>query len=105
MARIGRTSFTGTTGKEYKFDVYTTDTQFHIPGCVYIFTKRNRNQYTPLFIGQTQDPSRDLPKHEKLPCLREHGVNSICVLQESNMAKRLAIEDNLIAYRKPICND
>ena len=104
MESIGREPFTGTTGEVYFFDVYTTDTQFNIVGCVYIFTKRNGNQYTPLYIGETQDPIREIPNHEKWPCLRQHGVDSICVLEESNVGKRINIKNDLIAYKKPPYN-
>ena len=105
MAQIEPVTFTGASGKTYTFTAYTLDTTFNEVGAVYIFTKQENRAYTPLYIGQTDNLNRRISNHEKWPCVRQNGVNSICVLVENNQLSRVAIERDLLATRNPPCND
>ena len=95
MAELGGVTFYGASGTEYDFIAYTTDTTFNDVGAVYIFTKRNlysdgSYKYTPLYIGQTNSLSDRIPSHEEWPCVRKHGVNSICIHRDASRSSRLA---------------
>ena len=104
MAQIETVTFTGSSSEKYDFTAYTTDTAFNEVGAVYIFTKRENSRYTPLYIGQTDNLKERIPNHEKWPCVRRNGVNSICVLSDSSQSSRLQTESDLLDKRNPPCN-
>lgn len=112
MAKIEDVIFEGDSGKRYDFIAYTADTTFNDVGAVYIFTKRNlysdgSYKYTSLYVGQTSSLQDRIPSHEKWPCARKYGVNSICIRLDANVSSRLAIEEDLINWgnSRPPCND
>ncbi len=105
MGQIGTVTFTGASGKTYTFTAYTLDTTFNEVGAVYIFTKQENRAYTPLYIGRTNNLKQRISNHEKWPCVRRYGVNSICVLVESSALSRLQIESDLLDMGNPPCND
>ena len=102
MAKIADVTFTGQSGKEYKFGVYPRDTNFKDVGGVYVFSKIND---TPLYIGQTHSfEDRRLTHHEKWACADPLGGNVICTYRESNETQRKAKERDLIDAYQPPCN-
>ena len=112
MTRIEGVTFYGASGTKYNFTAYTADTTFNDVGAVYIFTKRYRGtdgsyKYTPLYIGQTNSLSDRIPSHEEWPCVRRHGVNSICIHADDSRSSRLAKERDLInrGSSPPPCNE
>ena len=105
MPIIDTVTFPSHSGNKYTFTAYTTDTVFLQVGAVYIFTKQVNNSYTRLYIGQTDNLDQRISNHEKWPCVRLHGANSICVLEESGAFSRLQIEQDLIALGNPLCNE
>ena len=104
MTQNATVNFTGASGKKYSFIAYATDTAFNEVGAVYIFTKQENNSYAPLYIGQTDNLKERIPNHEKWPCVRRNGVNSICVLSDSSQSSRLQTESDLLDKRNPPCN-
>ncbi len=112
MTKLGDEIFVGASGKKYNFIVYSTDTKFNDVGAVYIFKKRYRKsdgsyKYTPLYIGQTNSLKDRIPSHEEWPCVRRHGVNSICIHLDESKSSRLVKEKDLIdrGSSPPPCND
>ena len=105
MGQIETVTFTGASGNTYTFTAYTLDTTFNEVGAVYIFTKQENRNYIPLYIGQTDNLKQRISNHEKWPCVMEYGVDSICVLGESNELSRRYIEHDLLDTGNPPCND
>ena len=105
MGEIAAVIFNGSSGKEYKFTAYTVDTAFNEVAAVYIFTKKQNDSYWPLYIGQTDNLKERISNHEKWACVRQNGVNSICVFRDSSESSRLLIERDLLANTNPPCND
>ena len=105
MAQNPTVTFTGGSGKKYEFTAYLAGTNFKAIAAVYIFTKQVGSSYTRLYIGQTDNLDERISNHEKWPCVRRHGVNTICVLVTSGAFSRLQIESDLLALGNPPCND
>ena len=105
MAKIDTVTFPSSSGKKHTFTAYTTDTVFPQVGAVYIFTKQVNNSYTRLYIGQTDNLDERISNHEEWPCVRQHGVNSICVLEKSGAFSRLQIEQDLLGLGNTPCNE
>ena len=105
MTQIGTVTFPSGSGTQYSFTAYTADTMFNEVGAVYIFTKRENSTYTRLYVGQTDNLEERISNHEKWPCVRQYGVNSICVLREDNEFSRRQIESDLLDLGYPPCNN
>ncbi len=110
MGKISDATFTGKSGTQYNFEVYTTDTTFNAVGAVYIFSKRavglnGIGTHTPLYIGQTESLAVRIPNHEKWPCVNRNGCNCICVHVDGNEDSRLNKETDLRAAYGTPCND
>ena len=106
MSKIADVTFTGDSGREYKFGVYPRDTEFRNVGGVYVFSNRtSQGNHTLLYIGQTNSfEARRLAHHEKWECAEPRGGNVICTHIENNRQERLRIEDDLIEAYNPPCN-
>ena len=109
MAKIGDADFVGVSGKKYAFGVYSSDTTFKDIGAVYIFSKRTESQgkgsHSFLYIGETGRLGTRISGHEKWPCVKQHGVNCICVCAENHQNSRLDTEADLRMNKITPCND
>ena len=108
MGKIADATFKGKFGT-YAFEVYTTDTIFNSVGAVYIFSKRivgldGKGTHTFLYIGQTNSLRERISNHERLPCVRRHGVNCICVHRDGDANSRQHKEIDLLSVNKTPCN-
>ena len=78
---------------------------------VYVFTKcvtteQESKQYKRLYVGETDNMETVIQNHEKLPCLEQYGVDSICVHLESDKKTRYQKANDLINREtRPPCND
>ena len=109
MGKIADATFNGRIG-QYRFGVYTLDTDFKEIGAVYIFTKRTidatgRGTHDFLYIGETDNLSRPILNDEKWPCLQRNGVTHICVHVEEGAAARFTKKTDLTALHSTPCND
>jgi len=109
MTKIADATFSGKTGS-YQFKVYSSDTSFNDVGAVYVFTQRTvdskgNGSHNLLYIGQAEELGKRISNHEKWPCVRQHGVNCICVHLDNNKPSRLKKEADLIAANNTPCND
>lgn len=109
MAFIENVTFKGFSGTEYNFQAYN-GTDFPSVGAVYIFTKRifhknGRVTYTRLYVGQTKSLGDRISGHEKWDCVKEHGVDTICVHWDGDEDSRWLKEKALLDMGKPPCND
>ena len=96
-------------GKNYTFNVYSTDTSFIDVSAVYLFTKRTvssgKGSHSPLYVGETTELGSRIQSHEKWDCVNAHGCNRICVRRVSGAQSRRAIEKALRDKYSPPCND
>ena len=96
--------WTGDSGTEYEYKIYTIDTNWYdVPGN-YIFAKETEpTSWTALYIGETESFKDRLPNHEKLPCVKRYGGTHIHAhINEDNDA-RLKEEADLKANNTTPC--
>lgn len=110
MSKLGTATFTGVSGKEYGFNVYSWGTEFKAIGGVYIVSKRRvdekgKGRHTFIYIGHTGDLSERFDDHHKADCFTQHGVNCISIHAEDSEKTRLAVESDLIDGNDTPCND
>ena len=110
MGKIADATFTGASGRNYSFGVYSTDTTFKDIGSVYIFSKRivdqnGRGTHDFLYVGETEELGTRVANHEKWPCVQRNGVNAICIHVDESSRSRLNKETDLRNSNSTPCND
>jgi hypothetical protein len=110
MSRISTIALHGESEKIYHFDVHGRDHKHENVGGIYAVTKRYEDSegtqsHTVLYIGQAPNLSIEFDNHPKTGCFDEHGGNCVCTLAEKNEEVRMAAEEDLTKYYRPICND
>jgi len=108
VSKIADAEFTGKVGS-YNFVVYPWGTDFKAVRAVYVITKRtadiySRGTHSFIYIGQTGDLSERFDNHDKADCFTKRGANCICIHEESDEQKRLAIESDLLDGNDTACN-
>jgi hypothetical protein len=109
MAKLGTVTFTGQSGQEYVFTVYSRDTEFKALGAVYFMTTRQPDgkggvSHTRIYVGETGDLSDRPLNHERKPCFDRNGANCVCLLLEEDYEKRCAVELDIRRNCNPPCN-
>jgi len=106
MAKVGDTSFFGTSRTVYRFGVYNLDSNFKDQvAAVYVFaTTNDKGQHQPLYIGETDKLGVDVSRQSAMPILREHGEARVCVHLDGDEISRKSKTSDLIAYYKPSGN-
>ena len=105
MSKEATLTAKGASGASYSFDVYPWGTTFKAVGAVYrVYRKEQSSDYTAIYVGQTGDLSERFDDHHKASCFTRYGRTHIGILVESSETRRLAIEADLIANYKPVCN-
>ena len=110
MAKLDSVTFLGRSGREHRFRVYKWKNEFRPLPAVYIVTERvvepgKASMYTPIFLGITDDLSRVFDNHPKSECFQMYLANTIAVLPERSLPKRLQIAKELTETLKPPCNE
>lgn len=110
MASLGKTTFKGRSGKQYRFKVFPLGTRFRKISGVYVIATRGRGanggqRHRVLYVGHTEDFSQPFDKHRKAEAFAQHGANCICVQSDGLEESRLDKERDLIAQFSPECND
>jgi len=97
--------WTGTSGKEYLYDIYPIGTDWNdVPGN-YIFAREYEpNKWTAIYIGETESFKDRLPNHNELPCVKRNGGTHIHVRINRDSDARLKEEADLLANNKTPCN-
>ena len=78
----------------YGFTPYTLDSELLQLEGVYISTKRvpakqeDKKNYKRLYVGETNNLATVIQDHENSLCLKQHGVDSICVHLDSKESSR-----------------
>ena len=106
--------FTGKSGSKYFFKVYSLDEFTTNCAAVYIFTKQIPTtgivkRFKRLYVGETNNLETVIREHVESPCLKQHGVDSICVRLDKDTDKksRREIVHDIIngVGGRPPCND
>lgn len=107
----GGITFSGKSGEKYYFQVWPLETRFKSVAAVYFLTKRvhendnyRRAGHEEIYIGQTEDLNTPFATQAQLDCFRKHGANCICVYPAASAERRLAVEQDLIAFHRTSCN-
>ena len=93
--------------QRYDFQVFPVDGEFEDSAAVFIISRRvvdrhERAHHRMVCIGQTASVLKELKKHRKGKCFKQHHVNAVSVLREEDEQKRLKIEADLkSAHRIP----
>jgi predicted GIY-YIG superfamily endonuclease len=97
----------GRSGKEYRYWVYPFGRPLQAKPGNYIFAKLNsKNQWEPIYIGETDDLDSRVADHEKRERARTHGMTHIHAhLTSGDRSSRLAEETDLRKNFNPPCND
>jgi hypothetical protein len=110
MAQLDNTIIlVGKSGNKYDFTIYSLNTSFNDVGAVYVFTHAapkptGGHSHSLIYVGQTGTLRTRLSNHHQRYCIDRYSANRICVMAETNEARRLAIEKDLIDNYHPPCN-
>lgn len=109
--RHGSVSFGGKSGEKYPFQVWPLETRFKSVAAVYFVTRRafedntyRRACHDGIYIGQTDNLADILTAHPQLERFRKYGANCLCVHLVADEARRIAIEQDLLAAHSTHCN-
>lgn len=106
MAEAPTINWPGKSGKTYKYEIYPINTTFKAEAGNYIFAKETQsNQWTPIYIGETEDLSTRFDNHHKMDCIERQKATHIHAHLNSDKDARLTEEADLIAKWNPPCND
>jgi predicted GIY-YIG superfamily endonuclease len=97
----------GVSGKKYQYYVYPFGASLKEAAGNYIYAKLNyKNQWVPLYIGETDDLDTRVATHEKRECVRRNGVTRIHAhLTSGDRSVRLAEETDIRKNFRTPCND
>ena len=110
MPSLGNTTFTGQSGKKYRFKVFPLGTRFRKISGIYVVANRGRAndgrlRHKVVYVGHTEDFSEPMRAHRKADAFAAHGANCICVQSDELEASRVEKELDLVAALSPQCND
>lgn len=109
--RQGNITFGGKSGEKYLFQVWPFETRFKPVAAVYFVTKRaydnstyRRASHDGIYIGHTADLSAVLASESLRDRFKRFGANCICVHVLADEARRISIEQDLLAMHSTHCN-
>jgi hypothetical protein len=100
-------TWTGHSGKAYRYEIYGIDTEFRpLPGN-YIYAQQTEDGgWLPIYVGQTRDMHQRLEGQEKLASAVEIGATHIHMHYDTvGQFARCAEERDLIVRWQPPVND
>jgi hypothetical protein len=97
----------GKSGKEYRYWIFKIGTKFSkSPGNYVIAKEVKPNEWSPVYIGQTDDLSEQFKDHKNMECIQHRGGTHIHMHTSTNDEDtRLAEEKDLKLRWHPACND
>lgn len=97
--------WTGSSGTDYTYYVYSISTGFKPAACNYILARQVGPKWKPVYIGQTSDISERFDSHHKALCIQRAGATHIHVhTSADDESERKEEEQDLIANYDPECN-
>jgi hypothetical protein len=84
----------------YNFDVLPLSVDLDDIPAVFVITrrktdKRGRGHLAYICVGQTEFLSKEIKRHRRGKCVKQHNANAVCVLPEPNEKVRLRIEADI----------
>lgn len=102
-----KVTWTGASGTQYVYSVYSLNTNWNdVPGN-YIFARQVTGGWTAIYIGETESFKRRPlgPGHEAWDCARRHHMTHVHARTNTGgTAARRREETDLLANRNPPCN-
>jgi hypothetical protein len=97
----------GKSGEEYRYRIYQIGSKFSKNPGNYIFAKEVKpGEWSPVYIGQTGDMSKNFAEHPRMPCILKRGGTHIHIhMASENEDTRLAEVKDLSFRWYPACND
>ena len=107
MAAENVVTWSGASGKAYKYYAYRIGHKLKAEAGNYIFARVNQNnQWEPVYIGETDDLDARVATHEKRECAQGNGATHIHAhLTSGGRAIRLSEESDLRENFTTPCND
>jgi len=106
MATPPTLTIKGKSGTDYHFYMYKLPVIFSDSGGIYIYTielPTGFHQY--VYIGITNNLSTRFDNHHKANEIAKEGATHLSILWESNEAKRIEIEKDILGAISTLCND
>jgi len=105
MRKLGVTTITGKSGKEYAFNVYPADMRFNdfIPG-VYYISKQDDDKSSAIYLGESDNVDVTLQKHDKQSCFDENNYNRISFYKNASREVRESIVEDLLPTLELACS-
>jgi hypothetical protein len=93
---------------EHTFKVYPLTAPITDQPAVFIISRRivdtrGRGHQVAICIGETDSTVRELRKHKRSKCVKDHSMNVVCLLKEKDADSRRAVIDDLMANRSFSC--
>ena len=106
MGALATIKWEGRSGRKYKFWVYKLGTRFKETPANFILARETGNlTFAPVYIGQTDDLSKQFDNFEEMPEVREGGATHIHAHANSRgELARLDEETDLLERWKPAFN-
>ncbi len=106
--KISEAIFRGTKSL-YNFEVFPLSAEFEDASAIYVISKRKtdkrgKGHHAFVCIGQTDSILKEIKKHQKAKCVKQHQANVVCVLKEISEEKRQKIEADLRQAHSIVCN-
>jgi hypothetical protein len=107
MPKLGITTLTGKSGKNYTMNVYPGNMQFNdfIPGVYLIARNDGGEANAAIYLGESDNVDVTLRKHDKQACFDQHSYNRIAFFRNASKEVRDAVIADLLPALKPPCND
>ena len=104
---LGSIIWYGKSGQGYSFQIYLNTDNVPEKGGIYIFTKRDEStkRHTAIYIGKAKSFDSRFYDHHKEDCIKKHGANRLCLMEEKDDKKRTQIENDLLANYNTSCNE
>lgn len=106
VTAIGTISWTGNTGRSYKYWIYPLGAALQAKPGNYAFAKRLANgNWIPLYFGETQDLGCRFDNHHKIDLAKKNGATHLHAhLTDGTLQTRLDEETDLVRKWNPTCN-
>ena len=106
--KISEAIFRGTKSL-YNFEVFPLAAEIEDTSAIFVISKRKtdkrgKGHHAFICIGQTDSILKEIKKHQKAKCVKQHQANVVCLLKETDAEKRLKIESDLRLAHQSVCN-
>lgn len=103
------TTLTGSSGRQYEFNVFERETRFRPKPGIYVMGRQrenaaNPNELTFCFVGESANLQKRPFNPDKQACFASFGVSLIFLLEEFDETLRREIVQDLVSAYAPRCN-